>query len=102
MNKTWMSANRLSDEYEKGVESFLQFAEQNVKDSRLISCGHAPRQPDSKQCGFYVLRFMKEIIEELQQNGSISVRSLFKKEKYLPGEIDDVRVEWANCVLQHI
>ncbi|KAH6835404.1 hypothetical protein C2S53_003255 [Perilla frutescens var. hirtella] len=62
----------------------------------------APRQPNSKQCGFYVLRFMKEIIEAFQQNGSISVRSLFKKEKYLLGEIDEVRVEWTNCVLQYI
>ncbi|KAH6764533.1 hypothetical protein C2S51_015782 [Perilla frutescens var. frutescens] len=56
----------------------------------------APRQPDSKQCGFYVMRYMKEIIE----NGSISKQ--FRKESYSMKEIDEVRVEWANCVLDYV
>jgi hypothetical protein len=30
MDRTWMRANRLSDEYEQGVMEFLQFAEDNL------------------------------------------------------------------------
>ncbi|KAH6805637.1 hypothetical protein C2S51_030468 [Perilla frutescens var. frutescens] len=56
----------------------------------------APRQPDSKQCEFYVMRYMKEIIE----SGSISKQ--FRKEPYSTKEIDEVRAEWADCVLDYV
>ena len=38
MDKEWMLADRLSTEYKKGVDSFLEFAIENVKDSNLIPC----------------------------------------------------------------
>ncbi|KAH6782051.1 Insulinase family protein [Perilla frutescens var. frutescens] len=59
----------------------------------------ASLQPDSKQCGYFIMRYMKEIIEELKLSGSISIRS---HRKYSKEKIDEVRVEWANCVLDHI
>ncbi|KAH6771250.1 Rossmann-fold superfamily protein [Perilla frutescens var. hirtella] len=62
----------------------------------------APLQPDSKQCGYFIICYMKEIIEELKLSGSISLRSHFEKRKYSEEEIDEVHVEWANCVLDHI
>ncbi|KAH6823951.1 hypothetical protein C2S53_016206 [Perilla frutescens var. hirtella] len=34
-----------------------------------------PIQPDSKQCGFFVMRYMKEIIDEIAIKGSISLKS---------------------------
>jgi hypothetical protein len=30
MDRSWMKANRVSDEYEQGVMEFLQFAEENL------------------------------------------------------------------------
>lgn len=38
MYKEWMSKNRLSREYENGVELFLQFELQNCQDSNQIPC----------------------------------------------------------------
>ena len=32
MDRSWMKAKRISDEYENGVEDFLQFAQENVAD----------------------------------------------------------------------
>ncbi|XP_073226306.1 uncharacterized protein [Cicer arietinum] len=34
MNRSWMNANRLSEEYEKGVEEFLQFALKKLPESK--------------------------------------------------------------------
>ncbi|KAH6800459.1 hypothetical protein C2S52_000923 [Perilla frutescens var. hirtella] len=38
MDKGWMRKNRLSREYEAGVDSFLTFAIQNARDPELMSC----------------------------------------------------------------
>ncbi|XP_057803207.1 uncharacterized protein LOC131018507 [Salvia miltiorrhiza] len=38
MDKSWMSKNRMSDEYKAGVEAFMQFATQNLTNEELISC----------------------------------------------------------------
>ncbi|KAH6785854.1 hypothetical protein C2S51_038309 [Perilla frutescens var. frutescens] len=58
----------------------------------------APRQPDSKQCGFYVMRYMRETIEGFESIDSRSLRSLFRKGEYSQKEIDEVRSEWADCL----
>lgn len=58
----------------------------------------APRQPDSKQCGFYVMRYMRETIEGFETIDSRSLRLLFRKGEYSQKEIDEVRSEWADCV----
>ncbi|KAH6806849.1 hypothetical protein C2S51_027957 [Perilla frutescens var. frutescens] len=60
-----------------------------------------PRQPDHKQCGFYVMRYMKEIIQGLNTIDSSSLSSLFVKEEYSQTDINEVRIEWANCVQEH-
>ncbi|KAH6778187.1 hypothetical protein C2S52_006288 [Perilla frutescens var. hirtella] len=61
-----------------------------------------PIQPDSKQCGYYVLRFMKEIVDGFKEDGSVSLKSLFQKKPYSKDEINEVRVAWANCVSDHL
>jgi hypothetical protein len=38
MDKKWMSANRLSNEYEKGVEEFVKFVVKHAKDPSRIIC----------------------------------------------------------------
>ena len=38
MDKQWMSANRLSAEYKKGVDAFLEFCKKHVKDPKFTHC----------------------------------------------------------------
>ena len=38
MNRKWMSANRLSKEYENGVKEFVEFAVKNAKDPNRVVC----------------------------------------------------------------
>ncbi|KAH6782114.1 hypothetical protein C2S51_007407 [Perilla frutescens var. frutescens] len=60
-----------------------------------------PQQPDGNQCGFYVMRYMKDIIENCGSVGSIPLSSLvFYEGYYSKTEIDEVRTEWAEFV-QH-
>ncbi|XP_057810139.1 uncharacterized protein LOC131024649 [Salvia miltiorrhiza] len=61
-----------------------------------------PVQPDSKLCGFYVMRFMKEIVKAFESDDSISLTKLFHKSEYSQCEIDEVREDWASCVIHEI
>ena len=38
MDRKWMSANRLSVEYKNGVDLFLRFFSENVKDLKFTCC----------------------------------------------------------------
>ncbi|XP_042428221.1 uncharacterized protein LOC122015413 [Zingiber officinale] len=61
-----------------------------------------PRQLDSKQCEFYVMKFMREIIEGNATDKKDSLSSMFMKIIYSNEEIDEVQSEWADCVLDYI
>ncbi|XP_040367480.1 uncharacterized protein LOC121050691 [Rosa chinensis] len=59
----------------------------------VVKC---PRQPGLVECGYYVMKYMKEIIG----TPSSSILNMFEeKETYTQEEIDVVRVEWAEQVL---
>ncbi|XP_074591931.1 uncharacterized protein LOC141847752 isoform X2 [Curcuma longa] len=62
----------------------------------------APRQPDGKQCGYYVMRFMRQIIAEIETIERDGLRSIFKAAEYTRAEIDEVRSEVADCIQDHI
>ncbi|XP_075524110.1 uncharacterized protein LOC142556534 isoform X3 [Primulina tabacum] len=62
----------------------------------------APKQPDAKQCGYYVMRFMTQITEEVVTLEGDSLRSIFTKTEYSMEEIDEVRTELAECIQDHI
>ena len=57
MDKQWMSANRLSAEYRNGVDLFLRFCSENVKDPNFTYC-------PCLKCGN-----VKKIKEHLHFNG---------------------------------
>ncbi|XP_057810149.1 uncharacterized protein LOC131024659 [Salvia miltiorrhiza] len=61
-----------------------------------------PKQPDNFQCGFYVMKYMKEIVECDGSQTIGSLHSLLDKPSYSKEDIDDVRKEWADCVQDHI
>nr|KAJ0199518.1 hypothetical protein LSAT_V11C600320340 [Lactuca sativa] len=56
-----------------------------------------PTQPGSTECGYYMLRFMKEIVEE-------GIEVLVKdnigdgKAEYTTADIDEIREEWSTFV----
>ncbi|XP_073057309.1 uncharacterized protein [Primulina eburnea] len=62
MDKEWMFKDRVSHEYEFGVESFLQFAVKNTKDPDTISC------PCTK-CGNLKKRNVETIRAHMYSNG---------------------------------
>ncbi|KAL6339284.1 hypothetical protein AAG906_027999 [Vitis piasezkii] len=53
-----------------------------------------PRQPGSVECGYYVMRYMKEIIANPNQ--------LTSKKSYSEMEINEVRSDWVMLVTQLI
>ncbi|XP_057802767.1 uncharacterized protein LOC131018047 [Salvia miltiorrhiza] len=62
-----------------------------------------PKQPDLTQCGFYVMKYMREIVINSHPWTIGSLQSLFNAhEKYSNEEIDVVRAEWADCVQEYI
>ncbi|XP_062109751.1 uncharacterized protein LOC133821530 [Humulus lupulus] len=63
---------------------------------RTVKCPHQPLQ--SVQCGFYVMRMMKDFV-----TNEFSMRWLTSncggKNYYTKDEINEVREEWAQCIM---
>ncbi|BFG15824.1 hypothetical protein CerSpe_020990 [Prunus speciosa] len=61
-----------------------------------------PRQPTNVECGYYVTRFMRDIIHDL----ALAFEKKFDKKKepikYVQEDIDEVRLEWAKFVTKQI
>ncbi|XP_057775879.1 uncharacterized protein LOC130994823 isoform X1 [Salvia miltiorrhiza] len=72
---------------------------ENEKKSPTWVVVKAPLQPDSKQCGYYIMQYMRKIIETCRDLGSSSLQKMFTKDSYSRSEIDEMRIEWAECVL---
>ncbi|KAL0546678.1 hypothetical protein IC582_016590 [Cucumis melo] len=63
---------------------------------RPVKC---PRQLDSVGCGYYVQKYIHEIVH----NSSTSITSLFNtKNAYRQEEIDEIRTEWATFVSRFV
>ncbi|XP_057796245.1 uncharacterized protein LOC131012321 [Salvia miltiorrhiza] len=63
-----------------------------------------PTQPDDKQCGYFVMRFMRDIIEGSQNTAASTfhLSSLFKGvTTYSQNQLNEVREEWARCLIKN-
>ncbi|KAL5778553.1 hypothetical protein ACOSQ2_009290 [Xanthoceras sorbifolium] len=61
-------------------------------------CVQVPRQPGSVECGYYVLRYMKDVIAD----PSLLPRNFHGKDTYTKEEIDEVCCEWTTFVSQFL
>ncbi|XP_075493610.1 uncharacterized protein LOC142531391 isoform X1 [Primulina tabacum] len=84
------------------VRLFNSNKERKGKKQAIWEVVNGPRKPDSKQCGFYVMRFMREMIEKNATSEKNSISSIFMKTEYSKEEIDEVRSEWAECIQDYI
>ncbi|KAH6833329.1 hypothetical protein C2S53_003318 [Perilla frutescens var. hirtella] len=77
---------------EEGVKELLS------KRDALAACDVGPMQPDHKQCGYYVMRFMRDIITGFENAASSTFQlSLFKGvSTYSQAQLNEVREEWAK------
>ncbi|XP_062107425.1 uncharacterized protein LOC133818526 isoform X2 [Humulus lupulus] len=84
--------------YHKGVFQHLRTNNAKTKEVawRTVKCPGQPLQ--SVQCGFYVMRMMKDFV-----TNEFSMRWLTSncggKNYYTKDEINEVREEWAQCVM---
>ncbi|PWA72230.1 hypothetical protein CTI12_AA196560 [Artemisia annua] len=65
---------------------------------RILMC---PRQPGCTECGYFVLKFMKEIVKHgvrALENDNIGGDS----NEYTDADFDDIREEWAIYVSNFI
>ncbi|CAL2228644.1 unnamed protein product [Prunus armeniaca] len=103
-----LPGNRVVDEEGKNiVNSALK-----IYNSHIGRPGHkapiwktlpgTPKQPSSVECGYYVMRFMRDII----MDPSLEFEKKFAKGKdqapYPQAAIDEVRTEWAEFVCLHM
>ncbi|ONI16664.1 hypothetical protein PRUPE_3G113900 [Prunus persica] len=93
-----LPGNRVVDEYGKNiVNSAIK-----IYNSHIARSGRTPKQPSSVECGYYVMRFMRDII----MDPSLAFEKKYAKGKqeapYPQEAIDEVRNEWAEFVCLHI
>lgn len=63
---------------------------------KVVEC---PKQPTNVECGFYVMKYMKDVIKEERILRSGNFKG---KRTYMQAEIDEVRVEWINSVVNQV
>ncbi|MCL7048299.1 hypothetical protein MKW94_028003 [Papaver nudicaule] len=63
-----------------------------------VDVKHNPKQTGTWECGFYVMLYMKHIMES-HDTAMLSPKEMFKSEKnYGMAEIDEIRNEWINYI----
>ncbi|KAF7143006.1 hypothetical protein RHSIM_Rhsim05G0213000 [Rhododendron simsii] len=62
-------------------------------------CLQCPKQPTNVECGFYVMKYMKDLIrdERILSKGNFN-----GKKTYTKAEIDEVRAEWIKSVMNEV
>ncbi|XP_028085396.1 uncharacterized protein LOC114286429 [Camellia sinensis] len=63
---------------------------------QVVEC---PQQLTSVECGFYVMRYMKDLIRD---QSILSKTNFNGKKTCMEFELDEVRVEWINFILDNM
>ncbi|XP_062011068.1 uncharacterized protein LOC133727496 [Rosa rugosa] len=68
------------------------------KAPRWINLSGAPKQVGGGECGYYVMRYMKELIEDPMLSFAQKWSRKSKRTSYSQEQIDEVRIEWSEFV----
>ncbi|KAF4397761.1 hypothetical protein G4B88_025253 [Cannabis sativa] len=60
-----------------------------------------PHQPSNIECGYYVMRMIKELVQSPNRRDYIK-KELIDKKPYPKAMIDEMREEWATYMLPHL
>ncbi|MCL7051129.1 hypothetical protein MKW94_009880, partial [Papaver nudicaule] len=85
------------------IDEIMKSAVENCVGERppsWYSPPHVPRQPGYWECGFYVMRFMKDIIEG--KPNPVTGLMRFEKQVYDKDDIMEVKMEWMNHLKKHL
>ncbi|KAL8509570.1 hypothetical protein ACS0TY_016695 [Phlomoides rotata] len=90
------TAGGVSPQVQARIDNILLILGSNQGGNNLMLKGWpltVPKQPDLKQCGFFVLQYMRCIFELEGSVDMDSMQSLFKEKTYSRDQIDEMRVE---------
>ncbi|KAL1531194.1 hypothetical protein AAHA92_33902 [Salvia divinorum] len=87
---------------DKALKMFNALKQPKEEETFSWSIIKVPKQCDAFQCGFYVMKYMREIVDFDAFEMIDSLQSLFNKESYSIAVINEVRTEWADCVQDYI
>ncbi|KAI3949450.1 hypothetical protein MKX01_000098 [Papaver californicum] len=103
MSCYWLDPSGLQTRY--NIKPFITFALKGLhrdgvrRSSPIWYNIKCPKQKNSVECGFYVMKFMREIIDD----PNMFTRSEpFPKSTYKQSEIDEVRLEWIQTVEAYV
>ncbi|KAL6584578.1 hypothetical protein OROMI_003867 [Orobanche minor] len=61
-----------------------------------------PKQFGSTDCGFFIMRYMKDIVEDKNLDFASNWRYMATPpHAYTPKHIDEVRVEWVRFLMKY-
>ncbi|XP_073148195.1 uncharacterized protein [Henckelia pumila] len=91
MDKSWIRSDRRSKQYEEGITKWPGFKQLtgNLK------------QNGSVECGYYVMRYMKEKVECEDLHVERMFAGCIKNQCYSQEQFEEVRSEWSEFVYSH-
>ncbi|KAA0043076.1 transposase [Cucumis melo var. makuwa] len=89
--------NRIDPDVTEVVERSFNIMNKKKPNWRVVKC---PKQSGLVECGYYVMRFMRDII----MSASTSIIQIMKDSPrtYTQDDIDCIRFEWAEFVGKHV
>ncbi|KAL0552304.1 hypothetical protein IC582_011412 [Cucumis melo] len=89
----------LRSKVNEDIHGIINVVEDMASETRSTTHLQCPRQLDSVGCGYYVQKYIHEIVH----NSSTSITNLFNtKNAYSQEEIDEIRTEWAAFVSRFV
>ncbi|KAM7530254.1 hypothetical protein LguiB_033664 [Lonicera macranthoides] len=105
MNVFWLdSSNAKPDEQTKfyiniGLNSLLIDGRRRMPTWKIIKC---PAQRGNVECGYFVMKFMSELMDNPSLSIETKMTKIADKETYTIDEINEIRVEFMEFVVEHL
>ncbi|WJX11485.1 hypothetical protein P8452_02096 [Trifolium repens] len=83
----------------KKVEILYNAIDENKIKWHKIQC---PRQRNAIDCGYFIMRFMKEVIMEYPNTIPDDYFHRHRHPTYSKEKLDEVKEEWATCMVEDV